>query len=184
MRAFLAIELPGRLARLIEELLTAHCGELPPARWAPRRNLHLTLHFLGDVDDGWVKRHDAALSELAVRHQSHQLVVSSAGAFSPRRARILWLGFEPNVGLMKLQAELVRICEAEHAARPFRPHLTLARCRVPWRRPDVDDFVERARVLEGETLPVERFVLVESELSSRGARYRVVAAYELSKSEP
>ncbi len=93
MRLFVAIEPPAsvltELAAAIEPLQAA----APELRWTNRTAWHLTLAFLGDVDEAVLPELTARLERAARRHPPQLLAIEGAGAFpSPIRARVLWAG--------------------------------------------------------------------------------------------
>ncbi len=132
MRAFVAIELPERLRRLVEDFAVAQRARLPKARWIPAANLHVTLAFLGEVDDLTLGRYCARLDDVASLHRQLRLRTDRAGAFPPRgRARVLWLGIGEDPELTSLQTGIADAIGLAIDEQPFRPHVTMARCRRP-----------------------------------------------------
>lgn len=133
MRAFLAIELPeavrDELARAQRHLRDALGDEA--IGWTPAENWHLTLQFLGQVDDpGPVV--DAARGVCAARPPL-QLALGPLGAFG---GRVLWAGIEgPDApALVDLAGALERTLEPlgfPAEGRPYSPHVTLGRVRDP-----------------------------------------------------
>jgi len=137
-----------------------HCGGLPVAP----ADLHLTLAFLGQVDDAQQAALVAAARRLAVPDFS--LALDRYGWFEA--AQVLWLGCrEVPAALARLAGELAgqaRAAGLQPDPRPFRPHVTLARkVRNP---PDLAP----PRML---TWPVGDFALVESLAAPAGLRYRL-----------
>lgn len=183
MRLFVAIEVPDAVRRRVAERTVPLRARLPRARWTKVDGLHLTLAFLGDTPEELVGPLDAALRG-AFRGEPFRLRLAGAGTFPPgRAARVAWLGFEPEPRLLALQRRVAAaVSEATGAApdrRPYHPHLTLARCRPPWRRSAAESFV---RELEGERfgeVPVTEGVLVRSHLERDGARYETLHRYPL-----
>jgi 2'-5' RNA ligase len=138
MRLFVAIEPPASvltdLAAAIEPLQAA----APELRWTSRTAWHLTLAFLGDVDEGVLPELTARLERAARRHPPQLLAIEGAGAFpSPVRARVLWAGIRAdNRALASLAASVAAGARRAGAppadeGRKYRAHLTLARCREP-----------------------------------------------------
>jgi 2'-5' RNA ligase len=138
MRLFVAIEPPASvltdLAAAIEPLQAA----APELRWTSRTAWHLTLAFLGDVDEGVLPELTARLERAARRHPPQLLAIEGAGAFpSPVRARVLWAGIRAdNRALASLAASGAAGARRAGAppadeGRKYRAHLTLARCREP-----------------------------------------------------
>jgi RNA 2',3'-cyclic 3'-phosphodiesterase len=138
MRLFVAIEPPAsvltELAAAIEPLQAA----APELRWTNRTAWHLTLAFLGDVDEAVLPELTARLERAARRHPPQLLAIEGAGAFpSPIRARVLWAGIRAdNRALASLAASVAAGARRAGAPPPdegrkYRAHLTLARCRQP-----------------------------------------------------
>jgi 2'-5' RNA ligase len=105
-------------------------------RFADPATVHLTLRFLGEVDEPRLDGVAAAVAAAAAASRPLSLEVRGAGAFpSARRARVLWLGLAGDLGpLAALAAELdLRLAPLGFPAeaRPFTPHLTVARARAP-----------------------------------------------------
>ena len=122
------------------------------------------------------------------RHPALALQLDGGGTFPPHRpARVAWVGMTPAPGLAELRAEVDEACRQELALaperRPFRPHLTLARCRRPW---PVGAARRWRRALEGTIGPaftITEGVLMESRLRPQGAVYRPVARLPLAGAE-
>jgi 2'-5' RNA ligase len=180
VRAFIAINLPAaERARL-----HAAAGPLRDAglsvRWVAPESLHLTLAFLGNIDDRKAEQVEHVLVNTASHHARFDMVLQGIGAFpSVRRARVWWAGIADEPRLLALQADVERGLEIigfRPEARAWSPHITLGRATgggVRGRSPDdiIRAFEHDARV------PVESIDLMQSHLSPRGARYeRVLAA--------
>jgi len=155
-------------------------------RWVKREAMHLTLRFLGEVEEGRLLDVQGALAELegcgrfAVR-------LGEVGSFGGRRPRVLWVGLAPDDGYDQLQQLRRRLDDAlqgagfEAEAGLYRPHLTLGRVRRQASRSDLAAIraaVEAAPPLD-VTTAVEQVALVESTLLTDGPRYRRLALAEL-----
>jgi 2'-5' RNA ligase len=109
---------------------------------------------------------------------------ASLGAFPNfRRARVVWIGVEQEPRLELLHHDLELACAQEGfevEGRPFRPHITLARVRVPLPIERLRGLARVARTVRVKaTAPVESITLFESTLAPSGARYRRVHAATL-----
>jgi 2'-5' RNA ligase len=184
LRLFVALELPddvrAALARLQDELRDAGA---PKLRWVRPEGIHLTLKFLGSVEERRVAGIEKALDE-AIEPFELALQPSHVGGFGGRRLRVVWVGLDGDVE--RLAALAARVDEAmssegfERERRPFAGHLTLARV------PDDAPSEERARLValikafEPEPLPSMRLSevsLMRSILSPTGARYERLASF-------
>jgi 2'-5' RNA ligase len=179
MRLFLAIELSDHIQDLLDEASASLRVEAPELAWVDRVKRHLTLKFLGDVNDEALPGLVAAMDHAAAGHAPMEMVVREVGAFPNfRRARVVWIGVEQERRLELLHHDLELACERagfEVEGRPFRPHITLARVRTPLPVERLRAFARVARsVRVSATVPVEHITLFESTLAPSGARYRRV----------
>lgn len=184
MRSFVAIELPAAVRAELASRVAALRRQLPPARWVPTRNYHLTLRFLGDVEASQAAALAARLAVVFQRATPFELQLVDGGCFPPRRpARVVWAGLAAAPELVALQAEVERACADELVLaperRPYRPHLTVARCRRPWPPAAAERWRRGMRGALGEAFAVREGVLMESRLGSGGAVYRARARLPL-----
>ncbi len=98
--------------------------------------MHLTLKFLGEVDDGRVPAIKQKLELVCSRHAAHDLKVRGCGAFPPKgKPNVVWLGLSGALdSLAGLAADISQDMADlgfEEEKRAFRPHLTLGRARRP-----------------------------------------------------
>jgi len=177
MRIFVGIPLPGD----VRERLAGVCAGLPGARWVAPDGLHMTLRFIGEVDNGQAEDVDAALG--AIRAPAFAIAVSGIGCFERgRRVHTIWAGITPEDAIGHLQAKvesaIVRAgFEAEQ--RKFKPHVTLARLRnTPSRR--VGEFLQACGPFFAGPFTAEAFTLFRSHLGHDGAHYERLSDYPLS----
>lgn len=184
MRLFFAIELGEELLDLLEETTVPLRTEAPELGWLGREQRHLTLKFLGNVEESDVPRLIVAADRAAARHAPLEMTVREIGAFPNfRRARVVWIGVEQDARLELLHHDLEQACEQEGfevEGRPFRPHITLARVRAPAPVDRRRALARAARAVRARaTVRVEWITLFESTLAPSGARYRRVHAAPL-----
>ena len=176
IRLFVALALPETLRLRLASL----GGGVPDARWTAPDNLHLTLRFIGEVENGVADDLDAALGGIGA--SGFDLTLSGVGHFGKAdAARILWAGVEPSEPLNHLQAKIeAAVVRAGLPAeqRRFSPHVTLARLkRAPG--PRVEQFVADHDDFRAAPIEIDRFTLFSSFLSSSGAIHRPEAEYPL-----
>lgn len=183
MRTFIAIDLADDLKAAVQGLVQRLSATRADIRWVRPPGLHLTLKFLGEIDEGRAIKVKSVLAAVSSRHSPFRLALQGCGAFpNERRPRVLWIGFAPEPRLLALQEDLEG--ELEKAGfpreeRPFRPHLTLGRVRGP---AGVDRAVrtlaERSTEAEG-VMDVKALTLFESRLHPQGADYISLGEYPL-----
>ncbi len=191
IRAFLAVELSqelrAELATVQQEL--KHRIEPEMKRdirisWAQPASIHLTIKFLGDMDEQAIGPLLAAVEQAIGRQIPVNVPLERLGAFPrPQSPRVLWVGPSEN---WERGAEAKRVAEIHGAieqaceglsflreTRPFSPHLTLARIKVGERQVGVA--LAKSGVLDRPlslgSLGVESVVLMKSELKPTGSVY-------------
>lgn len=184
-RVFCAVELPAGLRELVAGRSARLREEFPRVRasWVRPESLHLTLKFVGEVGQPRVEDLSAAAGRAAAGGGAFDLTLSGAGTFPPHGPpRVLWLGVaDASGGLARLHRRLEDECAAAgfaREARPFSPHLTLARPRDPRSARELAA-AHRETPFEPQTFPVEELIVMESELGPGGSRYTPVSRHRL-----
>ena len=182
-RAFVAIALPAD----VQAALGALRGALPAPpgrlRWSPVAQAHLTLAFLGDLDDDDLAAARRAVGAVAATVSPFAASLRGVGAFPHAgRARVAWVGW--GAGAAEVVALQVRLAAALADAighrcggRPFAPHVTLARAREPL---DLRTTLAPGLDWRGPSWRVATVDLMASELRAEGARHTALARCPLS----
>jgi 2'-5' RNA ligase len=125
-RLFTGLEIPSNVAQSLAMMR----GGLPGARWIDPENYHLTLRFIGDIDDALA--HDIVGLLGRVQRKAFELRLDGLTSFGGRKPRALVATVVPVAPLMELQAEQERLLQRlglEPEGRKYTPHVTLARLR-------------------------------------------------------
>ena len=142
--------------------------------WTAADNLHVTLKFLGNVDESRIHEIGAALRS-AVTVPAFEVGIRGLGAFpTATRARVLWAGAPGSAPFTRLAGEVDRALEAlgfPPEGRPFTAHVTLGRVRAPRSNDSLAAALESSATKDFGTIRVDRVSLMRSDLSPRGARY-------------
>ncbi len=175
IRSFICIDVPQQVKARIEDV-QAKLRRLPAdVSWTRPANVHLTLKFLGEVEEERLPALGEVLQEIARGHEPFELVTDRGGVFpTAARPRVLWIGVQDEQG--RLRALVTDLEEAFSAqgfareARPFTAHLTIGRIRSERSAREV------ARLLLEEDFPRYRFlvthlILMRSDLRPEGALY-------------
>lgn len=142
-----------------------------PSRRVPRVNLHLTLHFIGNVYFDQL----ACLQRQArrVKTDTFELGIDRQAIFS--KPRVAWLGCNEIpaalTGLHQLLGQQLGLCDYQPEARHYNPHVTVAR-KI--------GYIPETCKFESITWQVREFVLVEVRQVDKGVQYRVVETYPLT----
>ena len=184
MRVFVAINLSQQeKARLDAAARPLHESHFP-VRWVAAQSVHLTLKFLGEVEEDRLPGLFAAVDGAAPGIGAFDMAVDGFGAFpSLRRPQVIWAGVEDNPSLSDLQERFEAALEAlgyERERRPFHPHLTLGRTRKQARAGEFKGFDELVSQLAYEdSFRVETVDVMESQLRPSGAVYSVIHSVPL-----
>ena len=195
MRLFIAIELPEEvrnhlagLAKRLEAASTERWGlpaqHMSRISFTRRENLHVTVKFLGEVDERRVAEVCGALSDVSIG-PAHPLVAERAELLPPRGpVRVIAVGLGGDVAtLQRLYEEVDRRCASLGFAserRPYRAHITIARARNPLpnslRGPAAETL---GKVLPGTPFAATEFVLMHSQLQAGGPHYTRLATFPM-----
>lgn len=178
MRAFIAIDLEPEIKESLRSLVRDLRASRADIRWVSGEGMHLTLKFLGPIDEAQALAVKEILKDIAARHHAFPLRVQGTGAFPGETSpRVLWVGFAAEPELLALQGDLEAALEArgfERENRSFTPHLTLGRVKGPERvAKAMDELLKRREEAFGAMI-VRKVTLFESFLRPEGAEYRVV----------
>jgi len=179
-RLFTALEIPSRVAQSLAMMR----GGLPGARWIDPENYHLTLRFIGDIDDALARDIASLLGQ--VQRTAFDLRLDGLSSFGGRKPRALVAAAAAGQALMELQAEHERLLQRvglEPEGRKFTPHVTLARLRDSSSR-QVADYLAARGHYRSSSFQIARFVLFSSRSSVGGGPYVVEEAYPLAAAEP
>ena len=172
LRLFVGIPLPPPL-KLQLSLIAAG---VPGAKWVDPGNYHVTLRFIGEVDEGQAADIDDAL--LQIRAPRFEVTLATVGHFG---LRMLWVGIERNPALQhlheKIESALNRLGFAPEERR-YMPHVTLARLKGT-HETRLQTYLSEHALFRAAPFPVERFSLVASYLTKSGAIYEDQADYAL-----
>jgi 2'-5' RNA ligase len=174
-RLFTGLEIPRDIAQSLSMLR----GGLPGARWIDPENYHVTLRFIGDVDDHVA--HEVASMLDRVRRGPFEVRVDGVTSFGGKKPRAVVATVSPSQPLMDAQAEQERLMQRiglEPEGRKYTPHVTLARLRDASSR-DVAEYLSMRGHFRSPPFRVSRFVLFSSRASTGGGPYVVEASYPL-----
>ena len=146
--------------------------------WTNPDQYHVTLRFIGDTEQGAIKKIGSALHAGISTPERTMLEIDGLASFGPRkRPRVIWVGFEETVffDLLKLEVDrALELCGIPAVEQPFRAHLTLGRVRS---LQNVQSYYKIVREMNQQftsRVIFEKLVFFRSILSPRGPEYRVL----------
>jgi 2'-5' RNA ligase len=181
---FIALPIPPAVADTVAEAIEPWRDAFPSVRWIPPERWHVTIAFLGATRPELVTWVREQLGMVAGATRAFETRVVGLGSFpSARRAKVLWAGLDEGAGRLSGLAEGVRAALAGGLAlepRPFRPHLTIARCDPPLNLPAG----YAATDLESRPFAVDVIELMQSHQGGPIPRYGVLARFPLAHEVP
>jgi RNA 2',3'-cyclic 3'-phosphodiesterase len=189
IRAFVAIEMPIEIQRGLTEAISNLQTEFKglPIRWIPIDSVHLTLKFLGELQEGDINSISQALGEQLKEFGRFDVSIGGIGVFpDASKPNVLWIGLESNDQLNKLQnaveAALIPFGYPREA-RWFSPHITLARVKRGAGYSDLRRIGELATAVRPAIKAagrVDAVTLLRSELKPSGAVYNALSHVPLA----
>ena len=184
IRAFIAIMLEAQVIDKIAQVSDQLRNHLPGVRWVAPSNIHLTLKFLGSIDESTIEPIEAALGEQVRLFQRFTINAKGLGVFpGPKRPRVLWVGLAGDhlISLASRVESALQPLGFTPETRPFTPHLTIGR----WRQADpaaksLARQLTDWRGFEFGKSKVEDVKLMQSVLKPQGASYQPLITVPLS----
>lgn len=176
IRTFIAIEIPEPIKKSIAKIQDELIREGAHIAWVKPQKIHITLKFLGAVEEKLIDNMATALTEIA--HQTRPFVVQvhGIGAFpNLKRPKVIWIGaVSENKALENLASTIDAQFNQfgfEKEMRPFRAHLTLGRVKGMRGIDSVMKKVENNKDYEGGNFTPAQLVIMKSDLKPTGAIY-------------
>lgn len=172
IRVFISIEIPDKSS------LDAPLGYLEGVkgvRTTPPEQMHITLRFIGDVDESRVDDIERCVRSAVEGRNRFDVSVSGAGAF-PRREMpsVVWIGASPQKEMASIADAIgrnLRNAGIGFDQKPFKSHITVGRCREPV---DLSGFFGRFSDTTFTTFQCSEILIMRSVLGPRGAKHTVL----------
>lgn len=185
-RIFISIPLERHYVKVFSRYRDAY-GRISYLRWTPTRKLHITVLYIGAVEESALEGIDGCLKQVASEHQAFALTLDKVSYAPPERtADMVWAYLEPSEVLDSLanavyqKIEELGIIPADsfkNGRDSLLPHITLAR----FKDVVVQELIDLKQTgLEEQKLLVEEIQLLESKQNANGGEYKVLGTYELS----
>ena len=182
LRTFIAIPLPEAIQTEVGKVLSDLRKVDAAVRWVPARNLHLTLKFLGDVEEARLEDLFLGIQKATEGIEPFQIALRGLGAFpNARRPRVLWIGLDYPETMQKLYQNIEEelfLLKFPREKRKFSPHLTIGRVKAQRGMEALMPVVERT-IFGPETVEVDRVVAMKSDLRPTGAVYSPLKEFAL-----
>ncbi|WP_085991520.1 RNA 2',3'-cyclic phosphodiesterase [Oceanobacillus senegalensis] len=181
---FIAIPLPEELQNYFSLWRNELHDKLPYKQWYHKQDLHITLKFLGAVNQEKIEALYHALKKVE-GERAFELEVGSIGIFgNPKRPRVLWAGVENANALLSIQKKIEDVClevSFSKENRPYRPHITLAKKWTGNPKESYDNVLEQIQrqFTQIERMHVHEIVVFQIH-PGRQQKYEPTKRYRLS----
>jgi RNA 2',3'-cyclic 3'-phosphodiesterase len=176
MRTFIAIDLPDEIKNALAQLRDRLKKSGADVKWVEPQNIHLTLKFLGEIDEKQLPAIIEIMEEVASGSKEYLLRLSSVGAFPRMESpRVIWVGVDQGDQETK---EIALMLEnglsglgLPKEERPFSSHITIGRVRSVLHKGKLTEELKAAEISEGKEFVVTKMTLFKSSLSPKGPVY-------------
>ena len=182
MRCFIEIDLPENVKKHIEEKIT-HLenrifGQVHSLRPAKKGNLHVTLAFLGEINEKELEEAIINVSEIAKKFAAFECSLSKIEAYPTKFPRLIWISLSDNRELFKLYCALKKALNLKEEHGGFKAHITIARIRPDKSTRTSTNNSVNIMVNEIEIEPlkfsVNEIKIMQSILKNEGAEYELI----------
>ncbi len=186
MRLFVGCELEDEVRVRLAEI-ARHAGpSLNGFRWVAPEAMHVTIKFLGEVEDSLVGEVKSVLEEPLADVPEFEVSLEGLGCFPSRGVpRVLWVGIlqgaEDMIALDKIVESALEPVGFEREKRPFSPHITLARVKRGVRPRRIGDLMKESSAAAFGSQKVRYVSLIQSVLRPEGAVYTPVHKWTLKR---
>jgi 2'-5' RNA ligase len=188
MRVFIAIDIDDKMREAIAELQKQLNAKVDikkgDVKWVEPENIHLTLKFLGEVDDAKLPEVRAITEQVAAAHNKFTLDIETVGSFGGRSAKVVWVGAGKGTDeLLALQKDLDdRLTQAGFPSedREFSAHLTLCRVRnlkAGFKLTDACKFFSAYKL---GSISADALCIYQSQLTPQGPIYTLLESFKLT----
>ena len=177
MRLFVAIELPEDVLDYFYDLQKKIDLGNAKVKWVAKKNIHITLKFIGNVEDNLLDGIKSRLSK--VKYNKFSMALSKVGWFPEENSpRVVWIGVDNEKEVINLQKKIDEtLLDILQGEQKFSAHITLGRVKRTDKK-----LLESLRMIKIEkmNINVESFSLIGSKLTRDGPKYNVVERYNLN----
>ncbi len=186
IRAFIAVDIHSEIRKelilLQSEFKKSLKGDIS---WVEPNNIHLTLRFLGQLDNTQLEEIKLIVQETAQNIKQFNMDLGVIGAFPDiTEPRIIWVGINYGFNqLNEINAKLEDKLETINftvGEKYFHPHLTIARVKSIGSEPSLKEVTDKIRPKQSSEI-VKKIIIYQSELTPQGALYTKLFETNLSK---
>jgi RNA 2',3'-cyclic 3'-phosphodiesterase len=185
IRAFIAVEIDSASKPMIFGLINLLKETKADVKWITENQTHLTLKFLGYIDQSGVRDISDGLKSVLRGFRGFNITLSGIGAFPDiRHPRVVWIGITKGADLLKLLNDKIETAleklDFEKEKRDFKAHLTIGRVRSFKNIPDLIKAMNTTDFKPENEIKINKLVLFQSTLTPKGANYTSLAEIRIT----
>jgi len=185
MRLFIALPLTKEIEEALGKIIFVLKQKSGRVKWVAPKNIHLTVKFLGEVNENKIDSIKSSIQTIALKYQRVDCTIDAIGGFpNLSRPRVIWAGLTGQVQVLEnivhdVEEETFKLGFPKEEKR-FTPHLTLGRIKENY---GLDDLVSYIKTYQMESLncPISTLSLFKSTLTPAGPIYDRLLEAELGK---
>ncbi|HHN65622.1 MAG TPA: RNA 2',3'-cyclic phosphodiesterase [Nitrospirae bacterium] len=185
MRCFIAIEIDEEVKKAVQDLIDQLRSMGGDVRWVRPEGMHITLKFLGEIEDRLVNTIKNILKKIGENHSVFSLTLAGTGVFPDySRPRVLWVGIRGNGELQSLYEDIEEAMlnlGFKKETRGFNPHVTLGRIKSLRELKETLACLRRYRGHNFGKIDVKGISLMKSTLKPTGAVYERIFTAPLKR---
>ncbi len=170
MRLFIAVEIPVEIRDYLFSVKNNFDRGLAKINWVAKKNIHITLKFLGEIDQKTTEKIIEKLKE--IKFKSFDLELDNLGVFpNENHIRVLWVGIKNFNKVIELQQEIEeKLRKYFENDKEFSAHITIGRVNFIKDKLAFKKAINKIKINQMH-FKVDSFSLIKSELSKDGPKY-------------
>jgi len=188
MRTFIAVELQKDVVDAVDRFLTKTTQEIKNNKisWVKKENLHITIKFLGEIEEKQVETINKVLSEISKSIESFEVEIKEIGVFpNLNYPRVIWIEVKDEtnnlVSLANLVEEKLAKFGFQKEDKEFTAHLTIGRVKKLNNLSEIKTYVEKYKSIEFGKSKIDSITFFQSILKPEGPEYKVINKFFLNE---
>ncbi len=178
MRVFIAAIIPEEIKIEIDKYLKEIKPNWEWVKWEKYNKLHVTLKFLGEVEESIVERFKSTIQNLVLAYSPFEMAITGFGGFpNLKNPRVLFIGLSENLELLKLHGEIEERLEVlgfKKENRRFVPHVTVGRIKGRSKSRGIFPVPNNTHFF------ISQIAVMKSELKPEGSKYTPLSVLRLN----
>ncbi len=184
MRAFIAIDVNEGVRNNLVKAQERVGTKAAKIKFVEPENLHITIKFLGEINEATAEEVKKALAEIAKKYRKHRVRVKGIGVFpNPNYVRVIWAGIENDEGIKAIARDVEREMRrlGFKKDKDFVAHITIGRVKFVRDKLELEMALKDLANEDFGEFDVEAIELKKSTLTPKGPIYETVARFELAE---